>query len=250
MEPLIQRVEHLTKQIDAAARRAGRSPAEVTLIAVTKTHPVARIQQAVAAGIVHLGENRVQEAQPKIADLAEQQPPLHWHLIGHLQRNKARFAVHLFDMIHSVDSVRLAAALNRSLEKAGPDAPVHLPVLLQVNVSGEASKEGFALPNGATNQEALPSFLAAVEEIVALPRLQVCGLMTVAPFSNDPEQSRPVFRHLAHLRETLARRFSAADWSHLSMGMSNDFAVAIEEGATYIRIGRALFGERQMVPPG
>lgn len=239
---IAQHIEALRGRIAAAAQRVGRQPDEITLVAVTKTHPPQVVQQAIAAGIVHLGENRVQEAQEKIAALQAEQARVRWHLLGHLQRNKAKVALSLFDSIQTLDSLRLAQTLNRQAAQAASEQP--FPVLLQVNVSGEASKEGFALPGGLENQAHLPAFLQQVAEVLALPHLQVQGLMTIAPYSDDPHSVRPVFRRLRLLRDDLARRFPAADWSQLSMGMSSDFEVAIEEGATIVRIGRALFGER------
>lgn len=234
-----QRVARVRVRIAAAARRAGRSPAEITLVAVTKTHPAEAVAAALAAGVPDTGENRVQEAAEKVAQLASQRGAIRWHLIGHLQRNKARLAAELFDMIHSLDSLRLAEALSRHGDNR--DA---LDVLLQVNVSGEASKEGFALPGGAENRAALPAFLADVGRIVALPGIRVRGLMTVAPWGSDPEAARPAFRALRLLRDELAQGFPQADWSQLSMGMTDDFEVAIAEGATIVRVGRAIFGER------
>jgi PLP dependent protein len=230
------------ERIAAAARRAGRSPEEITLIAVTKTHPARRIAAALAAGIEDCGENRVQEAEEKIPLLVEAGP--RWHLIGHLQRNKARRAAALFDMIHSLDSLRLAEALNRHVEEQSLLGQRRLPVLLQVNVSGEASKEGFDLVGGVNNQSALLSLIATARQIVALPHLKVEGLMTVAPYADDPEQARPVFRMLRALQTELSRQIPEASWQHLSMGMTGDFEVAIEEGATLVRVGRAIFGER------
>jgi hypothetical protein len=214
------------------------------MIAVTKTHAAEVVAQAVAAGLYDLGENRVQEAEPKIAALSAQHPAPRWHLIGHLQRNKARRAVQLFDMVHSLDSLRLAQALDRHMREQATPTRQRLPVLLQVNVSGEASKEGFALPGGVANRDQVPPLLAAIEQILALPHLHVQGLMTVAPLLDDPRAARPIFQALRSLRDMLAQQFPQADWHHLSMGMTDDFEVAIEEGATLVRIGRALFGER------
>lgn len=242
MQTLTDRVEAIQARIAAAARRTGRDPAEVTLVAVTKTHPPALVAEALAAGLRHFGENRVQEAETKIAALATADPRPTWHLIGHLQRNKAKPAARLFDIVHSLDSLRLAETLDRAL--AAMPGGQRLPALLQVNVSGEASKEGFDLPGGVTNQAGLPLFLAEVERILALPHLQIQGLMTIAPYTPDPEAARPVFRALRRLRDTLARHCPAAGWTQLSMGMTDDFEVAIEEGATLVRVGRALFGER------
>ncbi|NTU83680.1 MAG: YggS family pyridoxal phosphate-dependent enzyme [Chloroflexales bacterium] len=240
MSTIAGRIEAVRERIARATTRAGRDPAEVTLVAVTKTHPLALVAEAVAAGAADLGENRVQEAQGKIEALAGLRPRVRWHLIGHLQRNKARPAAALFDLVHSVDSLRLAEALARQV------APGHrLPILLQVNVSGEASKDGFALQGGVANRAGLAALLPEVEAIVALPALEVRGLMTVAPIMADPEAARPTFRALRDLRDELARRFSAACWAELSMGMTDDFEAAIAEGATIVRVGRAIFGARE-----
>lgn len=191
--------------------------------------------------MTHCGENRVQEAEAKITALRGQAHAPQWHLIGHLQRNKARRAAMLFDYIHSLDSVALAHALNRARAEQ-PDMPP-LPVLLQVNVSGEASKSGFILYGGTASPQ-LPDFHAAVAAISRLPHLTVQGLMTIAPYSPDPEQARPIFRQVRLLREHLREAFPQLEWAQLSMGMSDDFEVAIAEGATMVRVGRAIFGER------
>lgn len=249
MNRIAPRVQAVQERIVAAAQRAGRDPRQITLVAVTKTHPLEVLQQAIAAGIVHLGESRIQEAEPKIIALQAQRPILTWHMIGHLQRNKAKAAVGLFDLLHTVDSLRLAETLNRHYEQQVAKVVVasersQLNVLLQVNVSGEATKEGFDLPGGIANRAELPHFLAEVERIVALPYLRVQGLMTIAPWHPDPEAARPVFRALRELRDHLAARWPQGEWSQLSMGMTDDFEVAIEEGATLVRIGRAIFGER------
>jgi len=235
---IAENIAAVQARIAAAARRAGRDPAEITLVAVTKTHPPELVAEAVAAGARALGENRVQEAASKIAALRAGHAELRWHLIGHLQRNKAKLAAELFDLVHSVDSLRLAEALARQVAPGR-----RLPILLQVNVSGEASKEGFALPGGATSA-ALLALLPELEQLVALPQLEVRGLMTVAPMVADPEQARPVFKALRELRDELARRLPTARWDQLSMGMTDDFEVAISEGATIVRVGRAIFGAR------
>jgi pyridoxal phosphate enzyme (YggS family) len=235
------------ERIAAAARRAGRDPASITLVAVTKTHPPELVAEVIAAGATDLGENRVQEAATKIAALAPYRAAVRWHLIGHLQRNKAKLAAAseadaqrlLFDLVHSVDSLRLAEALARQLPPGRA-----LPILLQVNVSGEASKEGFDLAGGLENRQGLAALLPDIERIVALPGLAVRGLMTIAPIVDDPEQARPVFRRLRELRDELSRRFPQASWHELSMGMTDDFEAAIAEGATIVRVGRAIFGER------
>lgn len=227
-------------RIHAAARAADRDPAGITLVAVTKTHAPEVVAAAIDAGASDLGENRVQEAAAKIAALAERRAAVRWHLIGHLQRNKARLAAELFDLVHSVDSLRLAETLSRHAQELGR----RLPVLLQVNVSGEASKEGFALAGGPANRAALELLLPELEQLVVLPGLEVRGLMTVAPIVDEPEQARPTFRALRELRDELARRLPATRWDELSMGMTDDFAAAIAEGATIVRVGRAIFGER------
>lgn len=207
-------------RIAAAAARAERDPAGITLIAVTKTFPAETVAAAVAAGLRDIGENRVQEAEAKRPALAALAPPPAWHLIGHLQRNKVKTALRLFDILHSVDSLTLAEAISRHAAR-----PVR--VLLEVNVGGEASKDGFA-PEVT---------LRAVEQVARLPNLDVRGLMTVAPAADNPEDVRPVFRRLRELRD-------AAGLRELSMGMTHDFEAAVEEGATMVRVGRALFGER------
>ncbi|MEI8165832.1 MAG: YggS family pyridoxal phosphate-dependent enzyme [Chloroflexales bacterium] len=240
MSSIAERLDAVRARIAQAARQAGRDPAEVTLVTVTKTHAAALVAEVVSAGAADVGENRVQEAQAKINALVELHPCVRWHLIGHLQRNKARAAAELFDLVHSVDSLRLAEALARHV---APDQ--RLPILLQVNVSGEASKEGFDLQGGVANRAALAALLPAVEGVLACPSLEVRGLMTVAPMVPNPEAARPTFRALRELRDELARRFPTATWAELSMGMSDDFAVAIAEGATIVRVGRAIFGERE-----
>jgi PLP dependent protein len=239
MSTITNNLALVRRRINAAAVEAGRDPSAVTLVAVTKTHPPELVAAAVAAGATDLGENRVQEAVTKITALAELRPAPRWHLIGHLQRNKARLAAEHFALIHSVDSLRLAEALARNVAEGQ-----RLAILLQFNVSGEASKEGFALAGGSANQGTLAALLPELAAILALPQLEVQGLMTVAPLVDDPEQARPCFRALRELRDELVVRFPQANWSELSMGMSDDFAVAIAEGATIVRVGRAIFGER------
>jgi PLP dependent protein len=265
MDSIATHIEAVRERIAAAARRAGRAPDEIRLVGVTKTHPPELVAQALAAGLHDFGENRVQEAELKIAALAADRNAITWHLIGHLQSNKARRAATLFDLIHSVDRLRLAEALDRhASERASelggeegkevalvtrspghPVTPSPLPVLLQVNVSGEDSKEGFALAGWEERPELCEGFFAEVERLLALSHLRVGGLMTIAPWGEDPEAARPTFRSARRLRDALARRFPAADWSALSMGMTDDFEVAIEEGATIVRVGRAIFGSRQ-----
>ncbi|MFZ5915773.1 MAG: YggS family pyridoxal phosphate-dependent enzyme [Chloroflexota bacterium] len=228
-------VAQVMARIAAAARRAGRDPDEVTVVAVAKTFPSQAVVQAHRAGVAVLGENKVQEAAPKIAAVAGVlgTGTVSWHMVGHLQRNKARQAIRLFDCIHSLDSIRLA----EELEKRGAACDRRLPLLLEINVSREATK--FGLP-----ADDHPQVEQVVEFTLAQPHLSLQGLMAIAPLVAQPEQARPYFRQLRQLRDGLARRFPAADLRHLSMGMSDDFEIAVEEGATLVRIGRAIFGER------
>jgi pyridoxal phosphate enzyme (YggS family) len=214
------------RRIDAAARRVGRDPAGVTLVAVTKTVPAERVRAAIAAGLDTLGENRVQEA----ADKRPAAPGATWHLVGPLQSNKAKRAIETFDVIESVDSVELAARLSRLALELGR-AP--LSVLLQVNVDADPAKAGFA-------PEALE---AGLPEIVGFAGLRVAGLMTIGRLVTEPEAARPTFVALRSLGERL-RAAEPRLGPSLSMGMTDDFEVAVEEGATHVRVGRALFGAR------
>jgi len=218
-----QNVRNLQQRIARACERVGRSPDEVTLVAVTKTVDVSAIEAAFNSGIRDFGESRVQEAKPKIEQLQRLKPGITWHMLGHLQTNKAKTAADIFDIIHSVDSLKLAETLNNC-------SPKRLPILIQVNVSAEATKSGFQLPEVKD----------AVKQIGQLPNLEIQGLMTIAPWVDNAEEVRPVLRQMRQLRDSLGLR-------HLSMGMSDDFEVAIEEGATLVRIGRAIFGERSRI---
>lgn len=212
----------------SAAMRAGRDPSSVRLVVVTKTVDRGRITQAVAAGAVILGENRVQEAKEKIEALGK---IASWHLIGHLQTNKAKYAVRLFDLIHSVDNLELAAEIDRQAAKIGKVQNI----LIEVNIAGEASKAGMAV-KGAP---------ALVREAARLKNISIQGLMTMPPYSENPEDSRPYFTVLRELAETIATgNIPNVAMQELSMGMSGDFEVAIEEGATLVRVGTAIFGER------
>jgi len=215
-----QNIRELQQRIARACQRAGLSPDEVTLVAVSKTVQASAIEAAFNAGVRDFGESRVQEAKPKIEQLQKLKPDITWHMVGHLQTNKARTAADIFDIIHSVDSLKLAETLNDC-------SPRRLPILIQINVSAEASKGGFTLPE--VNE--------AISQIGRLPNLEIQGLMTIAPWVDNSEEVRPIFRQMRQLRDALGLR-------HLSMGMSDDFEVAIEEGATLVRIGRAIFGER------
>ena len=234
-------IAQVQERIAAACARTGHVPSEVTLVAVSKTFPAEIVAEAYRLGLRDFGENRIEEAREKIPNLKSQisnsTPDLHWHLVGHLQSSKAQEAVGLFDVIHSVDSVKLAEKLSRLCSEAGRV----MPVLLECNVSGEESKYGFPVTTAADRAR----WLADVEAILRLPGVRVEGLMTVAPIVSDAQDTRLVFRALRKLRDELALRFPQTDWRHLSMGMTDDFEVAIEEGATLVRVGRAIFGERR-----
>lgn len=238
-EQIAENIARVRETMAAACAKAGRSPDSVTLVAVSKTHPPEMILAAMAAGLQHFGENRVEEATEKIPAVnARTETPPVWHIIGHIQRRKAKLVPPLFQVVHSVDSLKLAERLS----SFSVEADSTLEVLLEMNVSGEASKEGF--PAFDRHHSAVKTALwQAVEAILALPGLQVRGLMTMAPFYEDPEQTRPVFVELARLRDELSTAFNVP-LPELSMGMTNDYPVAIEEGATLIRVGRAIFGER------
>ena len=214
-------------RVAAAAERASRNPDTILLIAVTKAVAPERVEEAWAAGLTVFGENKVQEAKVKIPLVSSR---TRWHMIGHLQTNKARDAVALFELIHSVDSVKLAGELDKCAGQAGKTQAI----LLEVNVSGEAGKFGLK-----------PEDLAAtLEQINTLPRIEIRGLMTMAPFAEDVEKARPHFRRLRELRDEMENRFGVR-LPELSMGMSHDFEAAVEEGATMVRIGTAIFGERR-----
>jgi pyridoxal phosphate enzyme (YggS family) len=229
----------LHERIAAAASRAGRRPEEISLVAITKTFPPEKVQEAGEAGLRVFGENRVQEAEPKILWSRVEGLDFEWHMVGHLQRNKVKKAIQLFDIVESVDSLRLAQEIDARCRAAS----VRMPLLLEVNVSGEASKHGFAVYDADGKQ--MDDFLGAVQQIVAMPNLDPQGLMTVAPFGPPEEELRACFRSLKLLHERLRELFPSTRWRHLSMGMTDDFEVAIEEGSTMIRIGRAIFGERK-----
>ncbi|TMC22956.1 MAG: YggS family pyridoxal phosphate-dependent enzyme [Chloroflexi bacterium] len=227
-EQLATNIAHIRTNIAAAARRAGRDPSEITLIAVSKTRPIEQVMMAYQLGITDFGENRVQEALPKITQFHP--AGLHWHMIGHLQSNKVGKVAGVFDSVQSVDSLQLA----QLLERHAANHAIRLPVLLEVNVTGEESKAGM------TADETLS--LAPL--LVTLPHLAVQGLMTVAPLVANAEDVRPVFRTLCLLRDRLRAQVPSCTWQHLSMGMTDDYIIAIEEGATIVRIGRAIFGNR------
>ncbi|MGH9689849.1 MAG: YggS family pyridoxal phosphate-dependent enzyme [Candidatus Acidiferrales bacterium] len=220
-------IERIRERLARAAARAGRGAAETTIVAASKTFPAEAIREAFEAGVREFGENRVQEWESKQTRLTDLDAK--WHLIGHLQGNKARRAAHLFDRIDSVDRLSLA----QKLDSAARDEGKRLPVLIEVQLGNEASKSGIEEPGLA----------ALAEGITALPRLELLGLMTIPPYFEDAEKIRPYFRRLRELRDDLSRALDCS-LPVLSMGMSHDFEVAIEEGSTEVRIGRAIFGAR------
>jgi len=217
----------VTARIAEAAKASGRKPEQVRLVAVSKTHGADKVRQALKAGQLLFGENYVQESQAKIPEVG---PGASWHFIGHLQSNKAKLAAGLFDVIQSVDRAKLARALDRHAGEQGR----RLGVLLQVNVGGEAQKSGCAPDQAAP----------LAQEVAGLANLELMGLMTMPPFFNDPEAARPCFARLRELAAKLAPNLPPTAMAHLSMGMSGDFEAAIAEGATLVRVGTAIFGER------
>jgi pyridoxal phosphate enzyme (YggS family) len=226
---IASRLAAVQDRIAAAARRAGRDPSAVTLVAVSKTFPVERLREALAAGVTDLGENRVQEAEAKVPQLPG---TARWHLIGHLQSNKINKALELFCLIHSIDRVELGLAVSERAVRQGKRAPV----LLQVNLAEKETQ--FGLDAAAVG--------AAARTLAAAGGLALGGLMCIGPEVDDPEETRPTFRRLATLFGELEPELRRAGhpWSHLSMGMSHDYLVAVEEGATLVRVGRAIFGDR------
>ena len=241
MQPMVigkqihSQYQRVLDQIAHSARSAGRDPAGVRLVVVTKGQPLEAVQEVIAAGARNLGENYVEEAAPKIRACVEQ-TQVNWHMIGHVQSRKARPVCENFDWLHSLDSLKLAQRLDRFAGELGRT----LTVLLECNVSGEQTKSGFP----AWEEQDWPGMLPAVEHILALPNLKVNGLMAMAPFLPDAEQTRPYFNRLRRLQGFLAAEFAQADWRELSMGMSADFKVAVQEGATLVRIGTAIMGPR------
>jgi pyridoxal phosphate enzyme (YggS family) len=224
MNSIAENLAHVREQIAEAALKVSRAVDQIELVAITKTHDAEKVREAIEAGQSLFGESRVQEARVKIPELPSK---LRWHFVGHLQKNKIRHALPLFEMIHSVDSLALAQDLNRVVEG------FHSRVLLEVNVAGEGSKFGFK-----------PETLRAeMETLLALPRLTIEGLMTIPPLADEAETSRKYFVQLRELRDALENEFDLK-LPHLSMGMTNDFAIAVEEGATLVRVGTAIFGER------
>jgi pyridoxal phosphate enzyme (YggS family) len=229
-----ERLQSVRERIAAAALRTGRDAAGIRMIAVSKGQPAEAVQAAFSAGLREFGENYLEEAEPKIRLL---DPSITWHMIGHLQSRKAKVAAIRFPWIHSIDSLALA----RRLSRFAADAGKKIAILLECNVTGEASKSGFPAAESAS----WDGLIREWEQILPLPGLAVAGLMTMAPYSENPETSRPVFRRLRELGERARRDLPQIAWRELSMGMSDDFEQAVEEGATMLRIGRALFGPRR-----
>jgi PLP dependent protein len=226
MSSIAENLDRVREQIASAAAKAGRSANDVELVAITKTHPAEKVREAIEAGESLFGESRVQEARAKIPDLPSN---IRWHFVGHLQKNKVRQALPLFEMIHSVDSLALAQDINRIAEEEG----LFPRVLLEVNVAGEGSKFGFA--SDLLRQQIGP--------LLALPRLSIEGLMCIPPLAAESQDSRKFFVEVRELRDSLEKEFSLK-LPQLSMGMTQDFPVGIEEGATLVRVGTAIFGER------
>ncbi len=231
-------LKHVQAQIATACANANRNPSEVTLVAVSKQHAISDIIQAYNAGQRHFGENRVEEMRDKYPPLSHLD--IVWHMIGHIQSRKAKEVPSYFSTVHSIDSLHLAQKLADTIAKTEKPA---LDVLIQINISGEESKSGFGAVNWMNNTDVRRDLWNNIRQICVLPHIQVIGLMTMAFITDDPNSTRPVFAGLRQLRDALADDLNIA-LPHLSMGMTDDFMVAIEEGATIIRVGRAIFGER------
>ena len=231
MPSIAESLERVREQIAQAAAKSGRTAEDVDLVAISKTHEASRVREAIEAGQSLFGESRVQEARVKIPELPSS---ARWHFVGHLQKNKIRHALPLFELIHSVDSLGLAEDINRIAEEEG----MHPRVLIEVNVAGEGSKFGF-------QPEKLYS---EMEPLLALPRLSILGLMCIPPIADEAETSRKYFVQLREFRDRLQTEFHV-DLAQLSMGMTQDFTVAVEEGATLVRVGTAIFGERTKRKP-
>lgn len=231
-----ERYQFTLEQIAAAARRAGRSPEEVRLVVVTKSQPLEVVQAAIEAGVRILGENYPEEGVTKIQSMPPQSG-VEWHMIGHVQSRKARLVAEHFALLHSLDSLKLA----RRLERFAAEQNRILPVLLEFNVGGEESKAGW----DASDEHLWNAFLPDIEAILDLPHLRVQGLMTMPPLETDPQDARRFFQRLRRLRDHLASLFPQADWRDLSMGTSADYPVAVEEGATLVRVGTAIVGARR-----
>jgi len=249
MSTIVAGVEAVSRRIADVAQRVGRQADEIIVVAVTKTHPLETVIEGYRAGLRHFGENRAPEGRDKAAAMADwlatnrDDDPAHWHFIGHIQsRQVGTILAGNFVLVHSVDSLKLARRLDRLAER---DNYPPTRILLQCNLSGEGTKSGFSLHDWLNHEAQLSTFLDTLEQIASMKNVVVQGLMTMAPLTGDPEDARPVFRSMAALKERLQTEMPHIDWHHLSMGMTDDFEVAIEEGATIVRIGRAIFGERR-----
>jgi pyridoxal phosphate enzyme (YggS family) len=231
-----ERYLRVLERIERAARSAGRNPAAVRLVVVTKMHPLENVRAAIEAGAHDLGENYAEEGAAKIESIGPADG-VRWHMIGHIQSRKADLVAGHFDVVHALDSLKLAARLDRFAGESGR----LLPVLIEVNLSGEGSKFGYA----AWSDTQWDTLLPPLEQITALPNLEIRGLMTMPPFASEPEASRPFFRRMRALQEYLDKRLPQATWRDLSMGTSLDFTVAVEEGATFVRVGTAILGSRK-----
>lgn len=239
MSSMIEKISAVRTEIMRACDRALRDPVDVTLLAVSKTQPAPVLMEAIEAGLQHFGENRVEEATEKIPAVNALSPlPLQWHMVGHIQRRKANSIPGLFQVVHSLDRLSLAERLSGLVG----DGDARLDVLLEVNISGEGSKGGFIAANWQTDDAVRAALWEAVGQIAALPGLNLRGLMTMAPYVDDMEETRPFFASMAALRQALTDSFPL-ELPDLSMGMTNDYPVAIEEGATIVRVGRAIFSE-------
>jgi hypothetical protein len=231
MNSIAENLQRVREQMAQAAANTGRALEELELVAITKTHPADAVREAIGAGQTLFGESRVQEARGKIPELPSN---IRWHFVGHLQKNKVRYALPLFELIHSVDSLALAEEINRIAQEEG----LHPRVLLEVNVGGEGSKFGFAPEKLRTE----------LESLLTLPRLSILGLMCIPPIAEEAEASRKYFVQLREFRDSLQTEFRV-DLAKLSMGMTQDYWIAVEEGATLVRVGTAIFGERSRKEP-
>ena len=239
-ETISHNLRKVFKQIAESCAVVDRIESEVKLIAVSKQHSIEKINAAFAHGAIHFGENRVEEAKQKIESFSAQKPQPRWHMIGHVQSRKAQDVARHFDVVHSLDSIKLANRLNKFADEANRQ----IDVLLQVNVSGEASKSGFMAMDWKNDQSQRQTLWEMVQHFQQWPRLNLVGLTTMAPYLADVEATRPVFAKTKTLLLALQNDFPTIALHELSMGMTNDYGVAIEEGATMVRVGRAIFGER------
>ncbi|MGE5378463.1 MAG: YggS family pyridoxal phosphate-dependent enzyme [Bacteroidota bacterium] len=236
VETIRENHQRVLDQMAEAAQRSGREPGQVRLVVVTKTQPLEIVQAAIEAGVRILGENYPEEGVTKIQSLPAQ-TGVEWHMIGHVQSRKARLVADHFALLHSLDSLKLA----RRLDRLAAEADRVLPVLLELNVGGEESKSGWDAATDTQWETVLPE----IDEMITLPNLRLQGLMTMPPLGSDPQDSRRFFRRLRALRDELASRYPQVDWHELSMGTSSDFQVAVEEGATLVRVGTAIVGARK-----